>query len=125
MKNRYRECLEYMETEEFKAIEIIRSLKDNSSVRFLDETLDEAIKELRALIEDYRVVKKQNDYYNLEGRSCNTCVYKECSNKEVMQKYNDISISEFWCNEWRENQQLDEDIEEYNKLVIGGINARQ
>lgn len=94
------ECLEYMETEEFKAIEILNDLRACSSVRFLDETLDEAVKQLRVLIEDYRVVKKQNDYYNLEGRGCNTCIYKDCSNKEVMLKYNDIDTNIFWCNEW-------------------------
>ena len=70
-----RECLEFMETEEFKAIDILRNIRDDSSVRFLDETLDEAIKQLKTLIEDYRVVKKQNDYYSFEGRSCESCKY--------------------------------------------------
>lgn len=97
-----RECLEFMETEEFKAIDILQSIRDDSSVRFLDETLDEAIKQLKTLIEDYRVVKKQNDYYNFEGRSCDNCVYKKCSNKEIMQMYNGIDTGEFWCNEWKE-----------------------
>ena len=48
------ECLEFMETEELKAIEILDSLRDCSSVRFLDETLDEAIEELRLLIQYYK-----------------------------------------------------------------------
>lgn len=52
------ECLEFMETEEFKAIEILNSIKDCSSVRFLDETLDEAIEELRLLIQYYKEQKK-------------------------------------------------------------------
>ena len=52
------ECLEFMETEEFKAIEILNSLRDCSSVRFLDETLDEAIEELRLLIQYYKEQKK-------------------------------------------------------------------
>jgi len=53
------ECLEFMETEEFKAIEILNSLRDCSSVRFLDETLDEAIEELRLLIQYYK--EQKND----------------------------------------------------------------
>ena len=97
-----RECLDFMESEEFKAIEILEDLREDSAVRFLDETLYEAIKELRMFAEDYRVVKKQNDYYSFEGRSCDNCVYKECSNKEIMQMYNGIDTGEFWCNEWKE-----------------------
>ena len=53
------ECLEFMETEEFKAIEILNSLRDCSSVRFLDETLDDAIEELRLLIQYYK--EQKND----------------------------------------------------------------
>lgn len=51
------ECLEFMETEDFKAIQILESLRDCSSVRFLDETLDEAIEELNLLIKDYKELK--------------------------------------------------------------------
>ena len=46
-----RECLDFMESEEFKAIEILQDLRDDSTVRFLDETLYEAIKELRSRYE--------------------------------------------------------------------------
>ena len=98
------ECLEYMETEEFKAIEILNDLRDCSSVRFLDETLDEAIKQLRVLIEDYMVTKKQNDYYNLEGRSCNTCKSKNCDIKRDMLNNGTMNPNYFWCVDWEEEQ---------------------
>ena len=52
------ECLEFMETEDFKAIQILESLRDCSNVRFLDETLDEAIEELKLLIKDYKELSK-------------------------------------------------------------------
>ena len=82
-----RECLDFMESEEFKAIEILEDLREDSAVRFLDETLYEAIKELRMFAEDYRVVKKQNDYY------------KECKQlteiqQEDKDEYNKIIMEE-------------------------------
>ena len=107
-----RECLDFMESEEFKAIEILEDLREDSAVRFLDETLYEAIKELRMFAEDYRVVKKQNDYYNFENRACTNCnkFIKDgasspyCSN---IHKYGKIMIhksiyDKFWCKEWEE-----------------------
>ncbi len=40
-------------------IEILKAIKDDNSVRFLDETLDEAIEELRLLIQYYK--EQKND----------------------------------------------------------------
>lgn len=97
-----RECLEFMETEEFKAIDILQSIRDDSNVRFLDETLYEAIKELRTFAEDYRVVKKQNDYYDFENRSCFNCDNYgnqfDCAIKYI----HHIVPDTFCCNKWEE-----------------------
>lgn len=97
-----RECLEFMESSEFKAIDILQSIRDDSNVRFLDETLYEAIKELKTLTEDYRVVKKQNDYYDFENRSCFNC--DKYGNKDdcIIKYVHHIDPSSFSCNEWEE-----------------------
>lgn len=81
------ECLDFMESNEFKAIDILESLRDCSSVMFLDETLDEAIKELK----------------DLDSRSCFNC--DKYSNKDeciikLIKTY--FNPSEFWCNSWEE-----------------------
>lgn len=48
MKNN-RECLEFMDSQEFKAIDILEAIKENHNVRFLDDTFNEAITELKNL----------------------------------------------------------------------------
>lgn len=92
--------MEFMESSEFKAINILRNIRDDSSVRFLDKTLDEAIEELKTLIEYYRVVKKQNDYYGFEERSCKSC--KHWKKYKAPLAVCENSIFDFYCKYWEQ-----------------------
>ena len=57
-----RECLEFIGSQEFKAIDILEAVKENHYVIFLDDTVDEAITELKNLTKQKdRLVLKERD----------------------------------------------------------------
>ena len=100
--NTKRECLEFMETKEFKAIKILNGLEDCFSVRFLDETLKEAIKELEFLIEDYKNIKKEKNCMNCDKFSKkHKCLINQVNSLSVL-LIGHLKPFEFSCNQWEE-----------------------